>query len=565
MSLSAQTPKDTSEFADIVGKLSSLEQSLFKWHQEQVKENERRENRWKNFFIKMGVIFCGGAGLLWTLSEMGAWYYEKVQIAKMADRYALVAMEMYERENNPEVAMELIQKAIELDDSNFEYRFSSAYINGIKNIRLLLNLDRPFSQSELNSAHAALAEAKFLRELRPERSEAYILESQIYTALKEYDRAEKSIKQAIALDPDSSYGKVRYATLLFNQRKKTEALSVIEDAVSHDPQSKWGQLWYGIILNANNRQQDAIAALRKALELDPKFDVAIYNLGCCYLNSRPRDFAQARALFHEALRINPSNKEAFYQLAMSYGYQDKYDVALTYMDKAIALDEDYLTARKWRAVILFEMKRFQEAADEYSAAIQLDPRNGSLYVRRAEALCECKRYDEAVSGLNFALELNKADVSAVTALAKVYLATNNFDLALKKIDDALAVTTKKTAISELYSLQAKLYASQGDIATAIKSQQCAIEAYKSKFTLLRRAEYLQKNHQTEEALRDLAEINELDPKFAPAWKAAIMILRDERPAQALEKLNSYLSLEPHDQTMVKLKKELEQSLTEKEI
>ncbi len=537
-------------------KLASLEAVLLEWKEEQDKAAQNREKRWRKYALQLCGFVGIMAGFVWTCSEMGAWYYEKLQIAKMADRYAAVSRELYEKENNPEVALELLSRAIDLDDGNFEYRFQEAYIKGAGAVRLLLNLDRPFNREELDRAHQALADAKFLKELRPEREEGYILESQIYTALRDYEQAEKSIRHAMRLNPDNSFAQVRYATLLFNRRRLSEASEVIARALKLDPQSQWAHLWNGLILNAMNKKSEAIAEIRKAIELNPKFDTAIYNLGCCYLNARPRQFALARECFQKALEINPAYKEAYYQLGMSYGYQDRYDVALVYMDKAIALEAGYLTARNWRALVLFEMKRYEEAVDEYGSAILLDPRNDELYVRRAAAALECRKIDAAVRDLDFALELNPSNVEAVTILSKVYVETGNFDLALSRIGGALQVCSDRNMKSELYGLRAGLRHKMKDNANAVADQTLAVECYRSKYTLMKRALYLKDAGEKDKALADLTEIHRIDPSYAPAWKEETLLLSDSSPKEALNTLDRYLALRPQDQSMIELKRKI---------
>ena len=542
---------------EVAKKLASLEEVLISWKKEQDKAAKASEKRWRRYAFQLAGFVGVMVGFLWTCSEMGAWYYEQLQIAKMAERYFSVSRELYEKENNPDVALEMLSRAIELDDGSFEYRFQEAYIKGAGAVRVLLNLDRPFNREELDRAHQALADAKFLKELRPEREEGYILESQIYTALKDYEQAEKSIQRAMELNPANSFARVRYATLLFNRRRFDEALKVIDEAVAQDPNSHWVHLWRGLILNASRKKDEAIVEIQKAIELNPKFDTAIYNLGCCYLNSRPRKFAEARACFQKALEINPAYKEAYYQLGMSYGYQDRYDVALTYMDKAVALEPNYLTARNWRALILFEMKRFEEAVEEYGNAIMLDPRNDELYVRRAAASLECKQIEDAVRDLDFALELNPSNVEAVTILSKVYVETGNFDLALSKIDEALKSCSDRNMKSELYVLRANLHYKKKDYQQAIADQTSAIECYKSKYTLMRRALYCKAIAGKEQALADLAEIHQIDPAYALAWKEEALWLRDSDRDGALNALNRYLALRPQDKAMIELKQQLE--------
>lgn len=537
--------------------LRSLENVLLSWKEERDKEQKHAEKRFQRFLVQLVLLITGALGVLWTVTEMGAWYWDRLQQTNMADKYVTVAVEMYEQENNPDVALQMLDCALELDDC-FETRYQKAYITGMKAVQLLLNLDRPFNKDELNNAHKSLADAKFLIQLCPDRPEGYILESQIYTALKEFDHAENSIKKALALVPDHAFAQIRYATLLYNRKKFDQAFQLISEVVASHPDNKWGHLWMGLTLDAKRKKQEAIAHFEKAIKIDPKFDTAIYNLGCSYLYSRPRQYAKARECFQRVLAINPAYYRAYYQLGMSYGYEDRYDVALTYMDKALAISNDYLTAHNWRAVILTEMKRFKEAAETYSAAIMLDPRNDVLYVRRAAAKAEMLQIESAVDDLNFALELNPNNLEAVVNLSNIYLKTNNISLALQKIDSALKVSGNKNALAaDLWNLRAKLWQKQGDFKSAVKDQKNAVQCYKSKFTLYYLAFYQFKAAMSADSLATLDELHKVDPKFAPAWKLHVIVLNSgKKYKDALKALDIYLSLKPQDKRMLELKQTL---------
>lgn len=545
------------EMIQLYGRLKSLEDVLSSWHEEQKRNQAKKEHRFRRFLVQLVIISTTAVGVLWSLLEMGAWYLDQLQKEKMAERYNAVANSMYEQENDPDVALQMLEQSIALNDT-FETRYQFAYIKGMKAVQVLLNLDRPFSKDELNMAHQSLADAKFLIQLEPDRPEGYILESQIYTALKEYKDAENAILQALKIEPDHAFAQVRYATLLYNQKKFDDARAVIEKVVSAYPDYKWGYLWYGLVLDALKQKENALVQFEKAIKLDPKFDTAIYNLGCSYLNSRPRNFAKARECFQRVLTINPAYKQAYYQLGMSYGYEDRYDVALTYMDKAIALSEDYLTAQNWKALVLFEMKRYEEAIQAYSAAIMLDPRNDELYVRRAAAKVDSKQFDTAVNDLNFALELNPQNTEAVMILSNLYLETGNTELALAKIDHALNAAKDDKALSaDLWNLRAKLWQKKGDFAAAAADQKKAVECFKSKYTLYYLALYQKQGNMNEDALKTLDEIQQLDPRFAAAWKLRADLLKAQDKAAALKAVETYLTLKPQDKKMQELKKELE--------
>ena len=79
-----------------------------------------------------------------------------------------------------------------------------------------------------------------------------------------------------------------------------------------------------------------------------------------------KNYAGAEELFRKALSVNPSYKEALYGLGMVYGYQNQYEIAHGYLSKALDLDPGFLTAWKWRGIVSYEMKNFEDAISDFS-------------------------------------------------------------------------------------------------------------------------------------------------------------------------------------------------------
>ena len=153
-----------------------------------IPEEEARFRRFAKYVVAPLIKAIALIAFIGGLWDVIAWVLARYEVKVMADRYVSVAKDVYYNENNPEVAIPFLDKAIELRDGDAEYRFQRAYIEGMAATRLLLNLDRPFLKSELDRVHRAYAEARFLQELKPDRPEPYILQAQVLAALKETER-----------------------------------------------------------------------------------------------------------------------------------------------------------------------------------------------------------------------------------------------------------------------------------------------------------------------------------------------------------------------------------------
>ena len=74
--------------------------------------------------VTIGMSVFKGAGV----------YLERQKLHTMADRYAEVATRLYNDENNPEVALPFLEKAISIDSEQPEYLFTRAYMQGIEGL-----------------------------------------------------------------------------------------------------------------------------------------------------------------------------------------------------------------------------------------------------------------------------------------------------------------------------------------------------------------------------------------------------------------------------------------------
>lgn len=490
------------------------------------------------------VAFIGG---MW---DFVSWFENRCIVRSMARRYADVARDIYYGENNPEVAREFLDKAIELRGDYAEYRYLRAYMQGMAATRKLLNLDRPLTKEELDQAHMAYAEALFLRGLRPKRAEPYVLMAQISAALKETDRAEGELRKALEADAKSSFVRLRLAQVRMDRGDAAGAEAALADALRLDPESKWVWLWKGVF-ERETRKDDAAAraCYEKALAIDPKFDMAWYNLAWTWMGRSGSDYPKAREALQKALALNPDYKEACYAMGMTYGYEDNYPVARVWMDKAVALDGSFLTAVKWRGIVNGEMGLFADAVADFDRAILLDPMNADLYVRRAKQEEKLGKADEALRDLRFALDLAPGAKRTWMYLGDVYKASGDAASALDCYGKAIALDA---GYDDAHARRAAVLAGEGDREGALAAIDAAIAAAKQnpRRFWLQKADLLASWERLGEAVACCGTVLELDPGNTAAlrrtaeWDRALGDLDGCRKALA-----AYLERVPTDAEM----------------
>ncbi len=519
-------------------------------------EESEQEKRWKKYIAMVFAKICLVITGILAIWDVGTWYLNHLQVKHMARRYATVASEIYYQENNPKVALSFIDRAIELDEKNAEFRYMQAYINGMASVRQLLNLDRPYTKAELDQAHQSLAQAIFLKGLKKKRPEPHILKGQIYLALKEYDRALNEINLAISFDEENEYAYVRLGTLLAEKHESDKSLDAFQKAIEINPDSKWGWLWTGVVLAQQKKDiPGARKAYRKAIEIDGRFDLAWYNCGMTWLTGE-KNYEKARELLEKATTLNPDYKEAYYALGMVYGYQNRYEIAKVYMDKAIALDDKFLTAFKWRGIIWGELGNCKESLSDFNKAIELDPKNAGLYLRRAKAYEKLGQLDNAIRDLRFSLEIEPGKERTLLYLGNVFLQAGEHLKAREYYDQALKI---RQDYDEAYAQMAKACAALNQIDKAIEAVSTAIKVtdYQPERFYFQRGKLYERAGRKDLALIDYCEARTLRKGYSEAWLSEAKLLKDSGKIEAsLIAVNRYIEQRPQDKDAQKLRDEL---------
>ncbi len=152
---------------------------------------------------------------------------------------------------------------------------------------------------------------------------------------EEYEAAVTSFDQAIKARPNQSI-KLNPINQFFQRllRRKVPIIKGFDQA--------WNNR--GIALGNLGRLEEAIASYDQALEIKPDDEQAWYNRGVALSNLGR--YEEAIASYDQALKIKPDKDQAWYNKACAYALQDKTDLALQNLEKAIILNQKYRNMAK---------------------------------------------------------------------------------------------------------------------------------------------------------------------------------------------------------------------------
>jgi non-specific serine/threonine protein kinase len=245
------------------------------------------------------------------------------------------------------------------------------------------------------------------------------------------DRAVTLFERAVGLDP--SYARahielgVAYATKadylsMFELRDR--ALSSLRRAVELQPESAraWREL--GWLLTAMGQEVEGTAAIRRALAIDPD-DASAYAAMARALFIGSARFAEAADWYDRALERNPKAGWYALQLAHCAALLRDFDRGRRAAERAMELQEAFLSGREGLAVVGGYMRAGHLAALQarYSDALQYFEREIDFLVRTDHALRN-----------RILVELNARLGGAYLRLGHVRKANALFDVALESFE-----------------------------------------------------------------------------------------------------------------------------------
>ena len=374
---------------------------------------------------------------------------------------------IYAQQGKLEKALQDYTMAIELDPTNAT-RYESR---------------SEFHYTFEHSVEEALEDLIRAIELDPNNERYYYLRGYFYTELKKYDLAIESYQQALRINPGmidainnigviyeqqgkteleiENYNKCialentnpnsaancyyNRARIYEQQRKLTEALQDYTKAIELD--NKNGDMYSTRALFYEEYLEDydnALIDFSKAIELAPTNVNYLYQRGVFYKETLNKN-KKALDDFEKILEIDSTDIDALNYIGVILEDEGKYDLAITQYEKGIALEITNPTSAAYcyfnRADIYAKQGKLTEALQDYTKAIELDPKNAEHYFYRAEFYTNNlnKPYDALV---DYSIAINKDSLATYFwwNRGKLYSEKlNNQKLAIEDFDQILKI------------------------------------------------------------------------------------------------------------------------------
>ena len=153
-----------------------------------------------------------------------------------------------------------------------------------------------------------------------------------------FEEASKEFLKLTQIDPEFVPGWVNLGlAYLYLKDSSDKARNAFEKALELDPNQIQSHYAMGLLYRLENQPDKAIQAFTKVHEQDPEDPAANYYLGNLHFRHN-RAFAVAIPFLKKAIELEPYNKSAYYNLALSYHRSGRREQGRRYMSEFRRLD-----------------------------------------------------------------------------------------------------------------------------------------------------------------------------------------------------------------------------------
>jgi len=163
------------------------------------------------------------------------------------------------------------------------------------------------------------------------------------------------------------------AQILMQQNRHDAAEAELRGALSADPDNGEAHTLLAVCLARSGKRGAAHAALDEAVRLQPDWAYPHFVRG--HLLSEAGELDEARAAAAEARRLDPTDADAAALLSQIDALEQKWEPALAWADRGLALDAEHAGCANLRAHALTKLRRHDEAAASIETTLRGNPEN----------------------------------------------------------------------------------------------------------------------------------------------------------------------------------------------
>lgn len=277
--------------------------------------------------------------------------------------------------------------------------------------------DRAKILLEMNRVNDAIADLSRATSINNKEYKYFMLLGDAYFANGDVEHSYSSLQSALELEPESSETYLKLGEIAYYSRDYDRAMENLGKVTAKDPNNRTALFMKGFIYKETGDTSNAVTLLRKVCDLYPDYEPAFEELGILY---SIRHNPMAVEYLSTANRLEPTNTNALYALAMYYQDGNKIDQAEEIYKRILDIDANHKLAWHNRGYIqLFTYGDYEEAIMYLTRAIQCDSTFIEAWTNRACAYELLGNTELASQDFHHALDLDHTYQPAIDGLARI--------------------------------------------------------------------------------------------------------------------------------------------------
>lgn len=158
------------------------------------------------------------------------------------------------------------------------------------------------------------------------------------TRTKSYEGAVEAFRAAAMIMPDSTLAYRNEAAALLNLGRYEESIAPLKEALAHQPDDVEVKTMLAQVYVANHADSLAVPILEDLWQHGAHSEEVADNLSRAYVRMGQKD--KAKAIYEEAIKLNPANFQFRYNYGTILLEAQEYDAAIEQLQKAYELDQE---------------------------------------------------------------------------------------------------------------------------------------------------------------------------------------------------------------------------------
>ncbi len=304
-------------------------------------------------------------------------------------------------------AIENLEKASALDPhlERTQYNLGLAYYRAGNLARALETLELPRQQHDT--------------------AEIENLMGEVYEKSQEYLKAVRAFQKAAEMEPTNEDYRLDFIHELLSHQNFDAAILVAQPAVHDFPQSQRLRLALGVAYFGRGQFSESLQCFLETAQKFPDVELPLYFLALA-ADATGKNLEETQPLLEAFLGRHPKQFWPYYFLghfasrgALSSQLAGDFQHALDLLSKSIALEPNYPDSHLELGNTYFQLKRWQEASEEYQKALRLNPNLAEAHYRLAQCYFHTGKTDEGEKEMETHRKLKQGEAQETLRLRQV--------------------------------------------------------------------------------------------------------------------------------------------------